>query len=102
MEAHRPSTETNGDEPVRAEFNETPKIPRKAKKAAAHNGETNGVQQNGTNGSQLAQGAESKGVKRSYPDDDSPPAKKAKTILGDDDDIVVIQDAGGAIVIEDD
>ncbi|KZZ98502.1 Molybdenum cofactor biosynthesis, MoeB [Moelleriella libera RCEF 2490] len=96
------STETNGDEPVRAEFNETPKIPRKAKKAAAHNGETNGFQQNGTNGSQLAQGAESKGVKRSYPDDDSPPAKKAKTMTGDDDDIVVIQDAGGAIVIEDD
>lgn len=78
-----------------------PEIPHKPEKPSPvkTNGNSHG-QQNGKHSLDDEVVEESKGIKRSLPDDDSPPYKKAK-IVSSADDVVIVEEAGGAIVIDD-
>lgn len=84
--------------PVQPSTEESPKIPKKPRRTAASNDETDDVQQ-----SEPTQPRHNKGsLKRAHSEEDTPLAKKAKLTTEDDEDIVLVQDNVGAIVIEDD
>ncbi|KAG6098760.1 hypothetical protein E4U31_004636 [Claviceps sp. LM219 group G6] len=92
------STMDEQGKPVQPSTEESPKIPKKPRRTAASNDETDDVQQ-----SEPTQPRHNKGsLKRAHSEEDTPLAKKAKLTTEDDEDIVLVQDNVGAIVIEDD
>ncbi|KAG5916867.1 hypothetical protein E4U61_003249 [Claviceps capensis] len=95
------STMDEQGKPVQPSTEESPKIPKKPRRAAAEtasNGETDDVQQ-----SESTQPRHNKGsLKRAHSEEDTPLAKKAKLTTKDDEDIFLVQDNVGAIVIDDD
>ncbi|KAG6060185.1 hypothetical protein E4U17_004858 [Claviceps sp. LM77 group G4] len=92
------STMDEQGKPVQPSTEESPKIPKKPRKTAASNDETNDVQQ-----SEPIQPRHNKGsLKRAHSEETTPLAKKAKLTTEDDEDIVLVQDNVGAIVIDDD
>ncbi|KAG6074782.1 hypothetical protein E4U15_005947 [Claviceps sp. LM218 group G6] len=92
------STMDEQGKPVQPSTEESPKIPKKPRRTAASNDETDDVQQ-----SEPAQPRHNKGsLKRAHSEEDTPLAKKAKLTTEDDEDIVLVQDNVGAIVIDDD
>ncbi|KAG5952240.1 hypothetical protein E4U57_006298 [Claviceps arundinis] len=92
------STMDEQGKPVQPSTEESPKIPKKPRRTAASNDETDDVQQ-----SEPTQPRHNKGsLKRAHSEEDTPLAKKAKLTTEDDEDIVLVQDNVGAIVIDDD
>ncbi|KAG5998867.1 hypothetical protein E4U52_003653 [Claviceps spartinae] len=92
------STMDEQGKPVQPSTEESPKIPKKPRRTAASNDETDDVQQ-----SEPTQPRHNKGsLKRAHSEEDTPLAKKAKFTTEDDEDIVLVQDNVGAIVIDDD